>query len=407
MEDTPVDIVASRIIDEITSELAVCKQGLSSLEERGGVLTPSDESEHGASCECLACRTKKSLVTNSSRLVTLESSENSHPKPSSPIILPAQKDPCPLDDFSLASNFRHSGWQQDRRRVFTALKATEQTHARVSAFAACGSNMMILRSRETMKGPDGGHYHKYQIRCNCCHDRLCVPCARTRSLRIRESLMKLIEKKSVTFITLTLGGKNPDLTESVDRLYRHFKALRNHPVWSEAVKGGAAFCEVKWNAKASRWHPHLHIVCEAGFIPKDDLSRAWHSITKDSFIVDISKVRDEGTVGAYVTKYASKPMDGSFLRDTNLLQQAVLALKGRRLCLTFGDWYGTPLTAAEDEELADDLIDVGGYESWGTMNELLALALDGNSEGMHIIRSLDIYDRFVALTSPRPPPPAA
>lgn len=356
------------------------------------------EVEHGPSCQCFKCYKANGRPLPSSSVHPLETSVKNSEDHASPLILPPPKEAHVLDDYTLASNFRHSGWREIRRKVFEGLKRTGQTASRLSAFAACGSNMTVMQSKEQFKDVSGRWGHKYRIKCNCCHDRLCTPCANARSLRIRDALMHQLEGKSTTFITLTLAGKDQGLTEKVDRLYKHFRALRLHPTWADSVKGGAAFLEIKYNDKARRWHPHLHIICHAGFIPQGELSDAWRSITKDSFIVDIKAVREEKTTASYVCKYASKPLNTSYLGDIGLLDEAIMALKGRRLCLTFGDWYGTPLTAAEDEELADDMIDAGGYDTHWPINTLFQLGQEGDPLAMHIIRSLNVYDKFVGLT---------
>lgn len=215
--------------------------------------------------------------------------------------------------------------------------------------------------------------------------------------------MAAMDGKPTTFITLTLSGKGEPLTELIDRLYKHFRALRQHPVWSGAVQGGAAFLEVKYSDKARRWHPHLHIICHAKFVQQSELSLAWRSITKDSFIVDIRRVKDVGHAAKYVTKYASKPLNTSFAMSPILLDEAVVALKGRRLCLCFGTWYGTPLDLAEDTEFADDLIDLAGWHNVGSLEETLELARQGETASVARLLKLGIYDRFIATLAIPPP----
>lgn len=199
--------------------------------------------------------------------------------------------------------------------------------------------------------------------------------------------MAQIGERPVSFITLTLCGKGESLTELLDRLYEHFRALRLHPTWADKVRGGAAILEIKHSAKANRWHPHLHIIADADFIDKGELSNAWRSITKDSFIVDISRVKNVDVTGSYVCKYASKPLDTSFTGDAGLLDQAMEAMKGRRLCFCFGTWYGTALQNAKDADLADDMIDAGGYESFAFVSEVFDAAAHGDANAIALIRS--------------------
>lgn len=277
--------------------------------------------------------------------------------------------------------FRHSGWWQLRRRIFAALQRTGQTRSRLCAFGSCGAGAWIEQSAEDSS--------RLRVKQCYCHDRLCTPCANSRSYNLSQALLHLIEEKPHTFITLTLCGKGEALTELIDRLYKHFRALRLHPLWAESVRGGAAFLEVKYNDKSQRWHPHLHIIADCNFINQGELSSVWRGITKDSFIVDIRKVRDSEVSARYVTKYASKPLNSSFANSPKLLDEAIVALKGRRLCLCFGTWYGTPLDALEDTELADDLIDTGKWIPIGSLEDALFAASHGDAQAILLLRTLN------------------
>jgi hypothetical protein len=269
--------------------------------------------------------------------------------------------------------FRHSGWAPVRNRIFAALKRTGQTPARIEAFASCGAGTWLQRSKEGIEPV------QYRICGSCCHDRLCTPCANARSQRLKVALMSAMAGKRISFITLTLAGKDEGLTEKVDRLYRHFKALRNHPLWEERIQGGAAFLEIKWSDKAQRWHPHLHCICDAGFIDQGELSNVWRGITRDSYIVDIRRVRDEATAASYVTKYASKPLNTSFSNSPELLDEAVIALKGRRLCIAFGDWYGTPLDFDTDELLNEDELPSDAWSNYMPLHDVIFRANRGDA----------------------------
>lgn len=295
-----------------------------------------------------------------------------------------------------AVRFRHSGWWPIRRRIFDALVRTGQARSRCMSFGSCGAGSWIQQSAEDPT--------RFRLRCSHCHDRLCTPCANARSVNLSQALLHQMADRPMTFITLTLCGKGERLTDLIDRLYKHFRALRLHPLWADAVQGGAAFLEVKWSDKAQRWHPHLHVICESKFIDQGELSAVWRGITRDSFIVDIRKVRDSDVSARYVTKYASKPLNSSFGNTPKLLDEAVLALKGRRLCLCFGTWYGTPLDALEDTELADDLVDLGQWNNIASLEETLAAATAGNAAAIELLRAIDAETRWRAsLTLPSSP----
>lgn len=294
---------------------------------------------------------------------------------------------------TISSTFMHSGWADDRKRVAAALGRTGQPAARVTAFCQCGSHSWLERNNADAD--------RYRVRQNRCHDRLCRPCAKLRSLRIRDALMALVGTTPVKFITLTLTGlPKENLTAKVSRLYKGFRALRRHPIW-ENVYGGAAFLEVKWNTKSGRWHPHLHLICRARYIDKGLLSAAWMSITGDSFIVDISQARTQNGVAAYVTDYASKTIDMSFIRSPERLDEAVVAMKGRRLCTCFGDWYGTPLSNIEDTELANDEIDAAGWHSMIHLDDAIRQAMNGDAWAAAALTSAGWGDRLLRFMQER------
>lgn len=287
---------------------------------------------------------------------------------------------------SLSTVFRHSGWAQIRKRILLAMIRTNQTRSRTCSFAGCGAASWVQ--------VNNANPNRFRIQTNCCHDRFCTPCARVRSLRIQQALLAQMGKNGTTFITLTLSSRDPDLPSLVDRLYKHFRALRMHPTWADNVNGGAAFLEVKYNDKSKRWHPHLHILCDAKYIPQSDLQEAWHSITKDSYIVDIRRVRDQQVVNSYVTKYATKPLNATLLKDPGILQDTIVALKGRRLCLCFGSWYGTPLSAAEDEELCDDLDDAAGWTNYCSLEEMINGVNNGDEDYIDVAKKGEFLHRI-------------
>lgn len=328
--------------------------------------------------------------TAASSPTSLEHSETSENPSTVQAFLAAKKDggvqECILDESSWSARFHHAGWASIRRRIWESLVRTQQAPSRLCSFGSCGSACYVQQS-----DIDASRFRLSGSRCN---DRLCTPCANARSRRIQEALLAQMGGEGCLFITLTLCGRGEALAELIDRLYRHFKALRNHPTWSERIQGGAAFLEVKWSDKAQRWHPHLHIVADGRFVPQDQLSLAWRSISKDSFIVDVRRVRDQEACGRYVAKYASKPLNMSFGNTPRLLDEAVVALKGRRLCLCFGSWYGTPLSYAEDETLADDLVDAAGWHSFFPLEDILRQAAEGDAWSQSVLRSAGVEARW-------------
>lgn len=297
--------------------------------------------------------------------------------------------PAPSDPSAI---FIHSGWAPVRSRVREAMIATARPVSRVERFDQCGSDAYVWVNKENPED--------VTLTRNWCGDRLCTPCANARSFKIAQRVITLVGDRRIKLLTLTIMGKDEPLRPLVDRLYRHFRQLRDSDFWSENVLGGCAFLEIKWSDKAQRWHPHLHILLESNYLEQGFLTKLWHAISRDSYIVDIRAVHGNSTVTGYVTKYASKPLNPSFSNSPDLLQEAMLALAGRRLCLTFGSWYGTRLTNAEDEELYDEAEVLQCWSCIGSLRSVLSDAAIGDSKATRLIQLLTNRQR----ARPRSPP---
>lgn len=275
-------------------------------------------------------------------------------------------------------DFRHSGWAPVRRRVHDALHAADVRNTRKIAFDHCGSNAWVM-IHDTADD-------RYRIASSHCHDRFCTPCAHDRSHTIRCNLRSILQERrdalnagnNIThrFLTLTVRTRpNEPLAETLDSLAGWFKSLRATRLWRGCVDGGAAILELKYNEQPGRWHPHLHIIIEGRFMPHDAIKRVWHAITKTSYVCHIEKLgSDEDTI-RYVTKYTSKPLDGSFSHDQDLLVEAIRALAGRKLVATFGTWYRYRLLKREASS---------GWTTCITLNSLIARADAGDRECQRI-----------------------
>lgn len=294
-------------------------------------------------------------------------------------------------DPDLGECWRHSGWAKDRRRIYDAIRATNQSTSRTMAFVSCGSSSHVYR---TVDPP-----YVYRIGGSSCHDRFCLPCARERSAVIADNVHKALLGKPTRFLTLTLKPTCLGLAVQLDRLYECFRMLRKTLVWRKCVAGGCAFLEVIWSDRSQDWHAHLHVLIHGSYLPHDRLKAAWYLVTGDSMIVDIRLVRDERTVGRYITKYVSKPLNQTFLKSPDKLCQVIAAYRNRRTCLTFGDWRGICLTEVETE---------GNWESIGTLEDFAARLASGDAEAERILATI-CHDRLPDLlatyeSQPRPPP---
>jgi hypothetical protein len=194
------------------------------------------------------------------------------------------------------------------------------------------------------------------------------------------------------FITLTLADTKDGLCSAVTRLLKGFRDLRRWRLWEERVKGGIAIIEIKWSDKAMRWHPHLHIMAEGKYIDQGELSDAWRSITGDSYIVDIQRVTNLGEVVRYVTKYASKPMNTSFCGTPTLLDEAIVALRGKRLIVPFGKMYRTLSKLMEEQaDACDDMRwDPEAWTLLGSWLDLANQAREGDGYARSILARLEV-----------------
>jgi hypothetical protein len=289
----------------------------------------------------------------------------------------------PLQTWNRSISFRHSGWAHDRRRVYDALRRTDQSGGRLHDFTECGKHAYVFRSVEDPE--------IYTLGGSTCHDRFCLPCGRERSRVIAGNVKLRTEGKPARFITLTLRSTTEPLAELLLKLTRDFGALRRSKLWRKRVTGGVGFLECKSLAAKNRWHVHLHCLVQGRFIPQDELSRTWEKITQTSKIVDIRIATDDKHVTFYICKYASKPLDHTVVVDPLRLDEAIVALKGKRLCMTFGSWRGYKLTEPPES---------GTWVQLGTLDEIITRAADGDADAQH---ALDVL-RIEYAPSTRAPP---
>lgn len=233
-------------------------------------------------------------------------------------------------------HFRHSGWQVERLRVQHALLAANVTGSRYDRFNDCGSDCLVEFS------PSRG---RHRTRANYCGDRFCLPCARARAAKVRHRLETLVGEQRPLAITFTVRNKDVPLTVALNHLLSSFRRLRQQKVWKENIKAGAAFVEVKRGKGSGFWHPHLHVIAVGSYIERRRLSDAWLKATGDSFRVSIDWANSAADAGNYACKYATKGWTADVARDHDSLVECVLSLRGRRLCITFGEWVGVDVEA--------------------------------------------------------------
>lgn len=275
----------------------------------------------------------------------------------------------PISDTE--TRLRHSGWYKNRLKVYQSLRRTQQTANRLDAFCHCGGGCVVQRHETS---------GKHRLVGNYCHDRFCLPCGMTRARRLAAALRKRMEGKVTRMTTLTLRHSQTPLADQVDRLIGSFRKLRQRKATARAYRAGVAFLEVKWKAHSRTWHPHLHVLTEGDYVPQTTIAKAWHAITGDSYIVHVTRIEAADRMVAYVTKYASKPMDSTVFADPAALDELVISLKGRRLNQTFGGW-----TKLIDEDPTEE---GAGWVTVGTLSSLQADAAGGDAVAAAILAEL-------------------
>jgi len=182
-----------------------------------------------------------------------------------------------------------------------------------------------------------GYSYSAWLRCG---DRTCPECRKRDYFRLFNSYLPFIQtKKNLRLITLTLRGRPSCLTrDRLVRLHHCFTKLTHLRAYRYALVGGLYAIEAI--NKGNGWNVHIHILAEGLFIGQKKLSRDWHRLTGDSFIVDIRKFRSPKRGLEYLLKYMLKP---PVVAGLNGMYNS--AFKGSRLVSAFGIWYGVVISA--------------------------------------------------------------
>ena len=220
------------------------------------------------------------------------------------------------------------------------------------------------------------------IRANFCDQHLiCNFCAVRRSiqklnayLKRYRHLLQLNPYRIPLLITFTVKN-GPDLRERFAHLQQSFKRLqarrrryrsnpRKYPFTQLAkVTGGVGTFENTYNAETEEHHPHFHLIALCNdILAHKPLVDEWQAITGDSFVVDIRPFEDISNpesafmeVFKYTLKFSTMPLDVNY--------QASRVLAGRRLLISFGDFWGVKVP----EQLTDEPLErehVDYYFEW-------------------------------------------
>lgn len=228
----------------------------------------------------------------------------------------------------------------------------------------CG-NFLLFKNFYTI---DQVKLSKFHV---CNQHLLCPFCAGIRASKAIQKYTQRVDevlskKRTLKPVLITFTVKNgTDLGERSSHLMKSFRTLmERRRDYLKKGRGFNEFCKINgamysyentFNPDTKEWHPHLHMFALLDdWIDQEELSQYWHSITGDSMIVDIRRVKKEKGLGyskaaAEVCKYALKFGDLS-VENT---WEAFKVLKGKRLSGAFGSLYGVKIP----ENLADEMPD--------------------------------------------------
>lgn len=161
-----------------------------------------------------------------------------------------------------------------------------------------------------------------------CGDRTCYPCQKKRQRRIHRRYHDIVAKMgSPKFLTLTLV-RGPLTRHSVQKLRKSFNKMRHRKIWT--ATGGIYQIEIG-TIDGTTANLHVHAIIDSPRMEKADIRKAWKSITKDSYIVDIVECWSPRGALQYMTKHMGKKIGNP--EHADLINWV---LKGTRLVQGFG-----------------------------------------------------------------------
>ena len=224
--------------------------------------------------------------------------------------------------------FRRSHAERSRwLEILDTLPLKDTTRDRIRQ---CGSSAWIQRSES--RGIR-------RIISNTCHSRACPECRRAQAHDLQQRLyaaLPPVQNHELKLITLTLKHSRRPLRETLIHLRDCFRRLRQRKFWTERVRYGYGMIEITRNEETASWHPHMHIIAFCKYIPHRELSNHWRAITRGSYIVHITAIRNSKHASGYVAKYCGKGPDAAVIADADLMREWFEGVSGSRLLIRFG-----------------------------------------------------------------------
>lgn len=174
----------------------------------------------------------------------------------------------------------------------------------------------------------------YYAKLGCGH-RSCPVCNRKWAFKLTKRYAKAVANmQNPKLVTLTLRNVPKRLRAEVIRIRKCWRKLIRREPFVFSFRGGIYRIECK--NIGNGWNVHLHCLVDSVFVSQKQISDAWYSLTKDSFVVDIRKVNGVFGVG-YVLKDMGKV---DRLIAPEYRAEYDKAMKGLHLVDTFGYLYG-------------------------------------------------------------------
>ena len=268
---------------------------------------------------------------------------------------------------------------KERAVIIDALAAYSDDLDKLCNLINCGRQGWVVKHKQT---------GRIDIRTSSCMERICPVCCYHRSVNTTDAIRRTLEQapaSKISFITLTLKHNDDSLVDQLDKLKRSFRRLRQQKMWSENVRYGYGVVECKLDESGGQWHPHLHIIACAEYMPQRDLSKGWLRATGDSSYLHIEGVSDRAKAIDYVTKYAAKGIGiMQFVDHKDRLAEYTSAIAGNRLVIKFGK-PPKPVLQAPDPE--GEEVDKE-YDLICTIDELIEQYYAGDESARTVWQSL-------------------
>jgi len=136
------------------------------------------------------------------------------------------------------------------------------------------------------------------------------------------------------------------------------------------------------------------VLFEGSYIPHDLLRDNWRLVTGDSYIVDITRIRDARRGAGYAAKYAGKAVPHAIWTDRESFEQVVVTFRSRRLWQPWGTWRRWGLSKMPKPE--------EGWVTIGPLHAILARAHHYDPEALYVLSHLSTG---VPIDEPEPEMP--